>query len=60
MANSTDQFVFLEHRHDEQCADAGEFDDSNWRRITLKVGSVVRKIVDVDHLLGFDDATEGC
>ena len=27
--NRADQLALLEHRHDEQCADAGKFDGSN-------------------------------
>jgi len=35
--NRADHLALLEHRHDDQCADAGKFDGSNVQWSTVKV-----------------------
>ena len=53
-----DQLVFLEHRHDEQCPLAAEFNPGNRQRIVSKIGLIDTKVGDVDALAGFSDTVD--
>ena len=54
--NAADRLILPEHRHGDQCADAGDFDavDRHW--IAVEVGSTLCKVRNLDRLSGLDGA----
>ena len=59
MLNDTDQFVSLQHRHEQNRPDAAKFDGSDYPRMALlSVYFLSRSIGDVNHRLRSQHMTE--
>src|SRR5262249_3854733 len=54
-ADGADELVLFDHRYDEQCPDAAEFNPCNRQRIAIDVGLIGTKIGNVDGLARFGE-----